>query len=197
MKIRSVLKIGWLIVCLGLLTGCELDMRRQPRYEPFEKSAFFGDNLSARPRIADTVAHSPLEIDDHLYKGQIKGEFAETFPFTITLEVLERGQEQYNAFCAPCHSRLGDGQGIIVKYGLKAPPSFHIQRLREDPPGYLFDIITHGTRIMPSYGSRIPPEDRWAIIAYIRALQLSQNADLSAVPADEIPNLGKTEEKTK
>jgi hypothetical protein len=186
-------KIAWLMICLGLVTGCAMTMRQQPRYETFEKSAFFEDGLSARPREADTVARGQLQIDEHLYTGRINGEFAPTFPFTVTLEVLERGQERYNIFCAPCHSRVGDGQGIIVEYGLREPPSFHTPELREQSPGYYFDIISRGTRVMPSYASRIPPADRWAIVAYIRALQLSQNADLSQVPPAEIPNLDNTD----
>jgi hypothetical protein len=191
--LNVVIKISWLVICLGLVAGCALDMREQPRYEAFEKSTFFGDNLSARPRVADTIAHDQLRIDQHLYTGQINGEFAPTFPFTVTLEVLQRGQERFNIFCTPCHGRVGDGQSIMVEYGLEAPPSFHSQDMRGQAPGYYFDIITRGTRVMPSYASRIPPEDRWAIIAYIRALQLSQNADLSNVPPQEVPNLDETD----
>jgi hypothetical protein len=168
-------------------------MRNQPRYETFEQSTFFEDNLSARPKVADTVARGQLRLDEHLYTGQVNGDFAQTFPFTITLQVLQRGQERYNIFCAPCHGRVGDGQGIIVDYGLREPPSFHTPELLEEPPGYYFDLITWGTRVMPSYASRIRPEDRWAIVAYIRALQLSQNADLSQVPPEEIPNLDNSE----
>jgi mono/diheme cytochrome c family protein len=188
-ELHIIIKIVWLIICLTVVTGCNLDMRYQPRYETFEESAFFEDNLSARPPVLDTVARGQLRTDVHLYTGQANGEFAQTFPFTVTLETLERGQERYNIFCSPCHGLVGDGQGIIVEYGLRAPPSFHTPELREEAPGYYFDIITRGTRVMPSYASRIRPEDRWAIIAYIRALQLSQNADVSDVPPQEVPNL--------
>jgi len=194
-ELNIALKISWLVICLSLVAGCALDMRDQPRYEPLEKSAFLGDNLSARPRVADTVARSQ-PIDTHLNTGQFNGDFAPTFPFTVTLEVLRRGQERYDIFCTPCHGWLGDGQGIVVEYGLKAPPSFHSQDLREEPPGFYFDIISRGTRIMPGYASRISPADRWAIIAYIRALQLSQNSDVAQVPAQEVPNLDQTEEIT-
>jgi len=164
-------------------------MRDQPRYESLEESTFFADKLSARPPAPDTVARGYLRIDKHLYTGQINNDFAPTFPFTVTMEVLERGQERFNIFCTPCHGFAGDGQGVIVEYGMKQPPSFHDPDLRERPPGYYFDFISRGSRVMPSYASRIPPEDRWAIIAYIRALQLSQNADVSAVPPEEVPNL--------
>ncbi|HEX9924040.1 MAG TPA: cytochrome c [Anaerolineae bacterium] len=190
---RDMIKAGWLIVFVSLVTGCALDMRDQARYESFEESTFFEDGQSARLPVEDTVARSQLKTDTHLYTGQLNNDFAPTFPFTITLEVLERGQEQYNIFCVPCHGLAGDGQGIIVEYGLREPPSFHMDELRERPPGYYFDLITRGTRVMPSYADRIAPEDRWAIVSYIRALQLSQNADLSQVPPQEVPNLDNTD----
>lgn len=174
-----------------------MNLRNQPRYEPFEEGAFFEDNSSARFIVADTVARGQLQLDEHFYAGQMNGEFAPTFPFTVTLEVLERGRERYNIFCSPCHGLAGDGQGIIVDYGLREPPSFHSPELRDDPPGYYFDLISRGTRVMPGYASRIRVEDRWAIVAYIRALQLSQNADLSQVPPQEIPALDQMEEITK
>ena len=181
--------IGWLLLCTSLLTGCALTMRYQPRTDSFEKSAFFENNSSARPRVADTVPRNQPRIDEHLNAGRLNGDFAQTFPFTVTLEVLERGQERYNISCSPCHGFAGDGQGIVVEYGMKEPTSFHDPELRAEPAGYYFDLITRGTRVMPSYAARIRPEDRWAIVAYIRALQLSQNADLSDVPAEEVPNL--------
>lgn len=195
--LNVAIKISWLVICLSLLTGCAMEMYDQPRYEPLEKSNFLGNPLSARPRIADTVDRSHPKFDPHLTTGQFNGDMASTFPFTVTLEVLQRGQERYNIFCVPCHGALGDGKGIVVEYGLKAPPSFQTQDMRGEPPGFFFDVISHGTRVMPSYASRIPPADRWAIIAYIRALQLSQNAPLSNVPAQEVPNLDKTEVITK
>jgi len=186
-SINLVVKLSWLILSLGLVTGCALTMRDQPRYEAFEKSTFFEDNLSARPPIEDTVARGQLKLDDHLYTGQINNDFAPTFPFTVTMQVLERGRERYDIFCAPCHGYLGDGEGVIVEYGMRQPTSFHDPELRAEPPGYYFDLITYGTRVMPSYAARISPEDRWAIIAYIRALQRSQNADPAQVPPDALP----------
>jgi mono/diheme cytochrome c family protein len=188
-ELNSLVKMAWLLIYLVLATSCALDMRNQPRVESFEKSAFFEDSLSARPAVPNTVARGQLQSNEHLYTGQINGAFARTFPFTVTLQVLERGQERYNIFCSPCHGLVGDGRGIITEYGLRAPNSFHTPELREQPPGYYFDLISRGTRVMPSYAARIRPEDRWAIVAYIRALQLSQNADLSQVPLQEIPNL--------
>ncbi len=199
--LKIAVKISGLIGCLSLVMGCALTMRDQPRYESFERSTFFDDTLSARPLVADTVARSQFrgrvegqfQLNEHLNTGRVGGEFAPTFPFTVTLQVLERGQERYKIFCSPCHGLAGDGQGIIVEYGLREPPSFHDPELRDKEPGYYFDLISRGTRVMPSYAARIPVADRWAIVAYIRALQLSQNADLSQVPPEEIPNLDQTE----
>jgi hypothetical protein len=176
-----------LLFLLGLTAGCALTMRDQPRYEPLEPSAFFTDQASARPRIADTVARGQL-LDGHLATGRVNNDFVDSFPFTVTVATLERGQEQYTIFCAPCHDLVGNGQGIITDYGMEAPPSLHDPELRDEPAGFYFTVITNGTRVMPSY-ARIPPEDRWAIIAYIRALQLSQNADATQLPAEVLPEL--------
>ena len=167
---------------LALLSACRQDMHDQPRYEPLEASAFFADGRSARPQVEGTIAHGELRIDDHLYRGKVDGEFATTFPFEITREVMERGRERFNIFCSPCHGRLGNGEGMVVERGLKQPPSYHIERLREAPPGYFFDVITHGFGAMYDLSDKISVRDRWAIVAYIRALQLSQNATLDDVP---------------
>lgn len=175
-RFRGLSLIG-LLFGLGLLASCRLDMRDQPRYEPLEQSAFFANQSSARPRIADTVARGQLHLDAAFDTGRVDRQFVETFPISVTLDVVKRGQERYDIFCAPCHSAVGDGHGIVTEYGMKTPPSFHDPDLRDQPIGYYFSLITDGTRVMPSYASRIPPADRWAIIAYIRALQLSQNAD--------------------
>lgn len=179
-----------LFFCGLWLVGCRFDMKDQPRYEPFEASTLFADGASVRPRIADTVARNEPVVDDLLHSGRINGDFSPTFPFTITEQVLERGQQRYNIFCAPCHDLTGSGHGVITNYGMRTPPSFHDPDLREEPAGYYFVTITDGTRVMPSYASRIPVEDRWAIVAYIRALQLSQGADVSTLPAEDLPKLG-------
>jgi mono/diheme cytochrome c family protein len=184
--------LGWL-GCLLFLTSCRLDMRDQPRYDPLEQSAFFADQAAARPRVADTVARGQLRLDDHRNTGRIDGEWAATFPFTVTVATLERGQERYDIFCAPCHSPVGDGEGIITQYGMKKPVSFHAPDLRDQPVGYYFELITDGTRVMPSYAARISPDDRWAIVAYVRALQLSQNADATQLSAEDRPQLGQSE----
>jgi hypothetical protein len=189
---HSLLLINLFFV-LGLLAGCRLDMRDQPRYEPLEASTFFADGAAVRPRIADTVARGEANLDDQLHTGRVNGQVADSFPFTVTVALLERGQERYNIFCAPCHGLVGDGQGIITDYGMPVPASFHDPALRDETTGYYFAVITNGTRVMPSYASRIRPEDRWAIIAYIRALQLSQNAAADQLSAEDLPQLEQTQ----
>ncbi len=157
-------------------------MQDQPKYKPYRASAFFADGRDARPLVADTVARGHLDDDVLLYTGKSGDKFADLFPFPVTLEVLHRGQERYDIFCSPCHDRTGNGGGMIVQRGYRRPPAFRIDRLRQQPPGYFFDVISHGFGVMPSYGQQILPRDRWAIVAYVRALQLSQHADLSDVP---------------
>lgn len=189
-KARAPLLVGLLF---GLLSaGCALTMADQPRYDPFEPSAFFADGASARPSVPGSVARDQAPQDPHFTTGRVGGSFAQTFPYTVTLEMLERGHERFDIFCSPCHGLLGDGNGVVGDYGMRQPTSFHDPELRDEPSGYYFALITGGTRVMPSYAARIPPADRWAIVAYIRALQLSQNADLSQVPADQRPALQQT-----
>ncbi|HED66495.1 MAG TPA: cytochrome c [Planctomycetes bacterium] len=171
-----------LLAAVSLLAACRQDMHDQPRFEPLEASSFFADGRASRPQVEGTIARGELQLDDHLYRGKVDGEFAETFPFEITEEVMERGQERFDIYCSPCHGRVGNGEGMIVERGLKQPPSYHIQRLQEAPPGYFFDVITHGFGAMYDLSDKISVRDRWAIVAYIRALQLSQNASLSDVP---------------
>jgi len=175
---------GWLAICFCLM-ACQQKMADQPRYEPLQKSNFFEDQRAARPLVEGTVARGHLNADEQLYTGKNNGEPAKTFPFAVDRQVLLRGQERFNIFCAPCHDRVGDGQGMIVRRGFRPPPSLHIDRLREAPPGQLFDVISHGMGAMPDYAEQITPSDRWAIVAYIRALQLSQNGQLSDVPENE------------
>ncbi len=190
--------ISGLLVGLAMLTvSCRLDMRDQPRVEPLAESNFFADKASARPRVADTVARGQLRLDQQLYTGRVNGELIATFPFTVTQATVERGQERFAIFCAPCHGLLGDGQGIITEYGMRVPASFHDPELRDQPAGYYFEVITDGTRVMPSYSTRILPADRWAIVAYIRALQLSQNIEATQLSPEELPQLGQTDTITR
>jgi hypothetical protein len=175
-------------LCLAL-AACQQQMADQPRYKPLAKSNFFDDERSARPLPAGTVARGQLHADGHLYTGKTNGKLVETFPFPIDRRLLLRGQERYDIFCSPCHDRTGAGQGMIVRRGFRAPPSFHIDRLRAAPLGHFFDVISHGFGAMPDYAAQVPVQDRWAIIAYIRALQLSQNARLADVPEKERQSL--------
>ena len=166
------------------MTACRQDMHDQPRFEPLEKNSFYTDGRASRLVIAGTVARGQLNIDDHFYTGKINGELATTFPFPITKEVMARGRERYNIFCTPCHGSLGYGDGMIVQRGFRPPPSFHIQRLREAPVGHFFDVMTNGLGAMYDYRDKVAPADRWAITAYIRTLQLSQNAAIEDVPEE-------------
>jgi hypothetical protein len=165
-----------------VLPGCRQDMHDQPRYEPFEANSFFADQRSERPQVAGTVARGQLREDEHLYTGMINGEPVETFPFPVTREVILRGRQRFEIFCTPCHGRLGNGEGMVAQRGFRHPPTYHSEQLRQAPLGHFFDVITNGFGAMYSFNDRIPPEDRWAIVAYIRTLQLSQAARLDELP---------------
>jgi len=184
-RFRGTGRAAALAALLLLLPACRLDMHVQPKYLPLAKTDFFGDGRSARPEVAGTVARGHLRLDEHLYTGKVNGQLVTTFPFPITRQDLERGKERFNIYCAPCHDLAGTGRGMIVLRGFPPPPSYHIQRLREAPVGHFFDVITNGLGNMYSYGARVKPEDRWRIIAYIRALQLSQAATLADLPPAE------------
>lgn len=158
------------------LVACRQDMHNQPRYKPLAVTNFFGDGRSERPTIEDTVARGQLHLDDARYTGKENGKDVDYFPIQIARADVERGQERYDIYCSPCHGRLGDGRGMIVLRGLRPPPSYHDPRLVNAPVGHFFDVMTNGYGAMFSYASRVPVDDRWRIAAYIRALQLSQNA---------------------
>jgi mono/diheme cytochrome c family protein len=157
-------------------------MQDQPKYIPLRPSTFFDDGRSERPLVEGTVARGHLDADAALYTGKIDGKPVDTFPFAITRDVLDRGQQRYNIYCSPCHDRLGNGLGMVVRRGYRQPPSFHIERLRKVPVGYIYGVITEGIGAMPDYAAQIEPYDRWAIVAYERVLQLSQNASINDVP---------------
>jgi len=167
---------------LAAASACRQDMHDQPRAEPFEESDFFGDRRSVRPAVEGTIARGHLRLDEHFYTGKIDGALATTFPAAVTIEMLKRGQERYDIYCAPCHSKTGDGLGMIVQRGMRQPESFHSQRLLDVEVGHYFDVVTNGFGTMYSYEERIDPADRWAIAAYIRALQMSQGANLAELP---------------
>jgi mono/diheme cytochrome c family protein len=160
-------------------------MYDQPRYEPYEQSDFFADGMSARPVIAGTVARGELEEDEAFYTGKSEGKFVSELPIEVDRALLERGRERFNIYCSVCHGATGKGDGMIVQRGFRHPPSLHIPRLRDAAAGHFFDVITNGFGAMPSYAVPVPPRDRWAIVAYVRVLQLSQDAKIDDVPADE------------
>ena len=168
---------------MALLSSCRSDMQVQPKQNPLSRSDFYPDQRSARPLVEGTVARGQLQADQYFYTGEIGSNPGDYMPFPVTKAVLERGRERYDIFCAPCHSRLGDGEGFVPSRGFsRRPPSYHIPRLQKAPLGYFFDVMTNGFGIMADYASQIPPDDRWKIVAYIRALQLSQNATVNDVP---------------
>jgi len=164
-------------------------MHVQPRQNPLSKSDFFADQRSARPLVEGTVARGEYDDNPYLRTGKIGNNPGDFMPFPVTAEVLNRGRERYNIYCAPCHSRVGDGEGFIPSRGFtRKPPSYHIERLEKAPVGYIYGVITEGFGIMQDYSSQIPPRDRWCIVAYIRALQLSQHATVADAQGHPIPS---------
>jgi hypothetical protein len=173
-----------LVAALGVV-ACRQDMHDQPTYSAFESTDFFPDGSSARTPIAGTVARGDLRDDPVLYTGMENDEPVDAFPFPVDERVMLRGQERFNIYCSPCHGRTGEGDGMIVQRGFTRPPSLIAQRLRDMPPGHFFDVITNGFGAMPDHAAQIKPVDRWAIAAYIRALQLAGSATLDDVPQAE------------
>lgn len=170
------------LATLALLAACDPGMVDQPKHEPLEASPFFADGRSARPRVPGTVARGRLKLDEHLHAGRAGAAPAETFPFAIARPDLRRGRERFEIFCAPCHDAAGTGDGMIVRHGFRRPPSLHEERLRAAPVGRIFDAITAGFGAMPGQADKIAAEDRWRIVAYVRALQLSQHAMAGDLP---------------
>ena len=161
-------------------------MANQPKYQPLQASSFFADGRSARPLPAGTVARGHLNEDSALSTGKSNGEFVDMLPVPLTRGLLERGRQRYDIYCSPCHGKTGDGQGLVVVRGFqRGPASFHIDRLRTERVGYFFDVVTNGFGAMPDYAAQTSIEDRWAIVAYVRALQLSQKASIEDVPEAE------------
>lgn len=176
------------VVCLVLslaLTACAGNHRDQPKYEPQDESALFPDERAMRPLVEDTVARGQGRTDALLYTGKSGGKYVRGFPYKVDMNVLNRGQERYQIHCVPCHGELGDGQGMIVRRGYQRPPSFHQDRLRQVEEGYLYEVIALGRGAMPSYADQVMPRDRWAIVAYLRALQFSQNAKVTELPQED------------
>ena len=164
-------------------------MHDAPRYDPLEASTIFRNGASAQPLVEGTVARGDLRQDELLATGKVNGQPANEFPFAITRADLDRGEERFNIYCAPCHGRTGEGNGMVVQRGYRQPPSYHADRMRELPAGYFVDVMTNGFGAMPDYRAQITPEDRWRIVAYIRALQLTNQGTTGDVPAAELAKL--------
>jgi hypothetical protein len=180
---RRALVVAALVAVVS--AGCRQDMHDQPKVKPQSGSAFFPDGRGARPVVEGTVARSAVLGDAPYLTGKQGGKPVPMAPVPVTIETLARGHERYDIFCSPCHDRVGTGEGMIVQRGYRQPPSFHIDRLRQEADGYFFDVMTSGFGVMPNYAQQIPVADRWAITLYIRALQLSQHATLDDVPDSE------------
>lgn len=179
-------------VIVLVFTGCHLDMYDQPKFRPLTRNTFYSDSSAARPLPEGTVARGQAKTDDHLFTGRINGTFTNLFPFSVNDSVLRRGQDKFNTFCSPCHGRTGDGLGMIVQRGFPQPRSFHNDTLRLEPAGYYFDVMTRGFGRMYSYASSVSANDRWAIVAYIRALQLSQRTPVANLTDSERERLSGT-----
>ncbi len=193
------------LLLLAVLTvSCRQDMHDQLKVEPLEESDLYEDGRSSRHPVKGTVARGKLKADRHLHFGRgpiteplkdgiddgSSGELVDTFPYPVDEAMMKRGQQRYDIFCSPCHSKTGDGNGMVVQRGYRQPPTLHSDKLREASTGHIYDVIRRGLGVMPAYATMIPTEDRWAIVAYVRALQLSQHAELSDVPKDEAARLG-------
>lgn len=172
--------------------GCRQDMHDNPRYKPYSASDFFSDGRAARTPPVGTVARGWLREDEALYTGHVSGVAVAEFPFAISHQDLQRGRDRYNIYCTPCHGVLGDGQGMVVQRGLRRAASYHDERLREESVGYFYDVISNGFGAMQGYAEQIPVRDRWLIVAYVRALQLSQNATVADVPRERQAELDGT-----
>ena len=174
------------LLCLAaliLLAGCRNDMHTDPKFRPLDKSDFYPDGRASRSLVAGTIPRGFLRADSYLYTGMTApNKPGDEMPFPVTREVLERGRERFNIYCTPCHSRLGDGNGVVVQRGYRRPPSFYDDKRLQMPLGHIFDAISNGFGAMPDYAVQVPVKDRWAIAAYIRALQLSQHATPADVP---------------
>ena len=178
-----------LVALAAALTGCRQDMHDQPKLKPYAQSRFFADGRASRPLIEGTVARGVLRDDKEYFTGKSGDLPTKLMPVPVTKALLERGQERYNIYCSPCHGVTGMGNGMVVQRGFKKPPVYGLQRLREESVGYFFDVITNGYGVMPDYASQIPPDDRWAIAAYIRVLQRSQESTVADVPPVELEKL--------
>lgn len=181
-----LLRVGALAVLAFGAAACRQDMHDQPKLKPYRSSQFFANGSGMRPLPANTVAKGSLREDTHFFTGRLAdGSMATELPMPMTKKLLKRGQDRFTIYCTPCHGQVGDGRGMVVRRGYKQPTSYHDERLRQVPIGYFFDVMTNGFAVMPSYAAQLPPEDRWAIAAYIRALQYSQHVDVTSLTAEQ------------
>ena len=169
-------------VAAAALSACRQDMHNSPKAIPLRESVFFKNGSSARPLVEGTVARGTLQDDVTFFTGKNGAAEVDALPFALTADVLDRGEQRYNIYCTPCHGPTGRADGMVVRRGYRQPPSFHLDRLRQAPLGHFYDVMTNGFGAMPDYRGQIAPRDRWAIAAYIRALQLSQHASVTDIP---------------
>jgi mono/diheme cytochrome c family protein len=179
-------KSGFICLLFAMATlGCREEMRNDSRLKPLQEDPFFADRSSSRPLVPDTVPRGAVDNDDFFYRGEVNGKLVRALPVPVTEDQLDRGRDRFNIYCSVCHGPTGEGDGMIVQRGFPQPPSFHEQRLRDAPEGHFFYVISHGYGVMYPYGDRLTPADRWAVIAYIRALQLSRNSTINDVPPEQ------------
>ncbi len=171
------------------VAGCRQDMHDAPRYDPLEASTVLTNGASAQPLVAGTVPRGHLNADELLHTGKVDGKAADLFPFAVTRADLDRGEQRFNIYCAPCHGKTGDGNGMVVQRGYRQAASMHIDRLRTVEAGYLFDVITNGFGVMKDYRGQIPVDDRWRIVAYLRALQMTRTASPAEIPTEELQKM--------
>jgi mono/diheme cytochrome c family protein len=184
------LPLAALLIAAAALTGCRQDMHNTPVAQPLRESLFTKNASTSRAPVDGTVARGTLQDDAAFFTGKESGAAANALPFPLTAQVLDRGEERFNIYCSPCHGVSGRGDGMIVRRGYRQPPSFHVDRLQQAPIGHFYDTMTNGFGAMPDYRAQIAPRDRWAIAAYVRALQLSQHATAADIPAEERQKLG-------
>ncbi len=174
-----------IFLLLLLTAACRQDMQDQPKYKPLGTSRFFADGRMARPIPAGTIARDELNNTNSFHTGAENGAFVDTIPLKVDSKLLHRGQQRFDIYCSPCHGYTGDGNGMVAQRGLKIPADLHTDRLRSVPPGYIYQVIKNGYGAMGDYGDQIPVNDRWAIVAYVKALQLSRDATVNDVPAEQ------------
>jgi mono/diheme cytochrome c family protein len=186
------LNVASVVVLAVALVGCNTDMWVQPKHHPLDESTLFADGAASRPLLPNTISRGNLREDGVFFTGIENGKWVDRIPVAVTKNLLKRGQERFDIYCTPCHGRLGDGKGMIAQRGfqLKRPVgNYHTERLRKMPVGHFYDVMTNGYGAMYSYASRVEPSDRWAIVAYIRALQLSQNGKVTDLTAEQVEEL--------